>query len=179
MPCTAKKMEAARDEFKQDGQPDVDLVLTTREIIDMINENGIRLPELELESPDLPFGLGSGAAAIYGVTGGVAEAVVRHCLPDKSKNALRAIEFMGLRGQEGIREATVDVGGTELKKISADESGGQDGILNGGIFGASVDPHPGTAVHEKTVVDHIVGTACSDSKLVTTAPHVEIGKLEP
>ncbi len=115
MPCTAKKMEAARDEFKQNGQPDVDLVLTTREIIDMINENGIRLPELELESPDLPFGLGSGAAAIYGVTGGVAEAVVRHCLPDKSKNALRAIEFMGLRGQEGIREATVMVGDTELK----------------------------------------------------------------
>ena len=71
MPCTAKKMEAARPEFVHNGQPDVDLVLTTRELTDMIREAGIQLGEMELESPDLPFGLGSGAAAIYGVTGGV------------------------------------------------------------------------------------------------------------
>ena len=70
MPCTAKKMEAARDEFIHDGRPDVDLVLTTRELVDMIREAGIRFSELEPESPDLPFGLGSGAAVIYGVTGG-------------------------------------------------------------------------------------------------------------
>lgn len=80
-----------------------------------MQETGIQLSELELESPDLPFGLGSGAAAIYGVTGGVAEAVVRHCLPDKSKNALREVSILGLRGDEPIREATVNVGGTELK----------------------------------------------------------------
>ena len=64
----------------------------------MMQETGIQLNELELESPDLPFGLGSGAAVIYGTTGGVAEAVVRHCLPDKSKNALREISILGLRG---------------------------------------------------------------------------------
>lgn len=58
MPCTAKKMEAARDEFIHDGRPDVDLVLTTRELVDMIREAGIRFSELEPESPDLPFGLG-------------------------------------------------------------------------------------------------------------------------
>ena len=115
MPCTAKKMEAAREEFRHDGKQDVDLVITTRELIDMIRESGIDLPKLELESPDLPFGLSSGAAVIYGVTGGVAEAVVRHCVPDKSKNAMREISLLGLRGNEPIREATVHVGDTELK----------------------------------------------------------------
>jgi len=115
MPCTAKKMEAAREEFIHDGRPDVDLVLTTRELVDMIREAGIKLNELELESPDLPFGLGSGAAVIYGVTGGVAEAVIRHCLPDKSKNTLRAVRVSGVRGDGEIRELTLDVEGTELK----------------------------------------------------------------
>ena len=115
MPCTAKKMEAARPEFIHDGRPDVDLVLTTREVIDMMQETGIQLGELELESPDLPFGLGSGAAVIYGTTGGVAEAVVRHCLPDKSKNALREISILGLRGDAPIKEASVTIGDTELK----------------------------------------------------------------
>ena len=115
MPCTAKKMEAARDEFKQNGQPDVDLVLTTREIVDMIRESGIRLEELDLEAPDLPFGMGSGSANIYGVTGGVAEAVVRHCVPDKSKNALREIAELGLRGDEARKEVTVHLGDQELK----------------------------------------------------------------
>ena len=115
MPCTAKKMEAARPEFIHDGRPDVDLVLTTHEVIDMMQETGIQLGELELESPDLPFGLGSGAAIIYGTSGGVAEAVVRHCLPDKSKNALREISILGLRGDAPIKEASVTIGDTELK----------------------------------------------------------------
>lgn len=115
MPCTAKKMEAARPEFIHDGRPDVDLVLTTHEVIDMMQETGIQLGELELESPDMPFGLGSGAAVIYGTSGGVAEAVVRHCLPDKSKNALREISILGLRGDAPIKEASVTIGDTELK----------------------------------------------------------------
>lgn len=114
MPCTAKKMEAARAEFTRDGQPDVDLVITTRELVDMIREAGIQLTELEPEAPDLPFGLGSGAAVIYGVTGGVAEAVVRYCLPDKSNNALQAIRVTDLRGDGAIREVSLTVEGQEL-----------------------------------------------------------------
>ena len=114
MPCTAKKMEAARAEFTRDGQPDVDLVITTRELVDMIREAGIQLTELESEAPDLPFGLGSGAAVIYGVTGGVAEAVVRYCLPDKSNNALQAIRVTDLRGDGSIREVNLTVEGQEL-----------------------------------------------------------------
>lgn len=73
-------MEAGREEFKHDGQPDVDLVLTTQELIRMIKEAGIRFHELPDEAPDMPFGLGTGAGVIFGTTGGVAEAVVRRVM---------------------------------------------------------------------------------------------------
>ena len=115
MPCTAKKMEAARPEFTHDGVPDVDLVLTTQELIDMIKESGIQLPKMELETPDFPFGQGSGSASIYGTTGGVAEAVARYCLPDKTKNTLRELKFSPLRGEENVREAVLNVGNQEIK----------------------------------------------------------------
>ncbi|MBQ5739585.1 MAG: (2Fe-2S)-binding protein [Oscillospiraceae bacterium] len=115
MPCTAKKMEAGREEFTKDGVPDVDLVLTTQEVIKMIKESGIRFQMLEKEAPDLPFGMGSGAAEIFGSTGGVAEAVLRYCIPDNSKNALRIIEHSGVRGNDPIRLATVQVGDREVR----------------------------------------------------------------
>ena len=115
MPCTAKKIEAARPEFCHDGKPDVDLVLTTQELINMINEAGVRFSEIEGESPDLPFGIGTGAGTIFGTTGGVAEAVVRRCLPDKSRNALPEIQFSGLRGNAPLRTATFQVGETSIR----------------------------------------------------------------
>ena len=115
MPCTAKKMEAARDEFTHDGKPDVDLVLTTQELINMINEAGVQFNQIEGQSPDLPFGIGTGAATIFGTTGGVAEAVVRCCLPDKSRNALQEIQYSGLRGSDEIRTATFQVGETNIR----------------------------------------------------------------
>ena len=115
MPCTAKKMEAGREEFKHDGVPDVDLVLTTQEIITMIKEAGIRFKELEGEAPEMPFGMGTGAAVIFGTTGGVAEAVARRVVEDKSKNTLQAIQFSGIRGKEGIREVSLPVGDRVLR----------------------------------------------------------------
>ena len=115
MPCTAKKMEAKRPEFQHDGKPDVDLVRTTQEIINMIKEAGIRFTELEGESPDLPFGMGTGAATIFGTTGGVAEAVARRVVEDKSKNTLQAIQFSGIRGSETIRAVTLPVGDRALR----------------------------------------------------------------
>ena len=115
MPCTAKKMEAGREEFRRDGVPNVDLVLTTQEVIKMIKESGIRFQMLEKESPALPFGMGSGAAEIFGTSGGVAEAVLRCCLPDKSKNALRAVSVTDLRGDGAIREVNLTVDGQELR----------------------------------------------------------------
>lgn len=115
MPCTAKKMEAGREEFRRDGVPNVDLVLTTQEVIKMIKESGIRFQALEKEAPDLPFGMGSGSAEIFGTTGGVAEAVARYLLPDKSKNALRMLEHSGLRGSDAIRFASLQIGEREVR----------------------------------------------------------------
>ena len=115
MPCTAKKMEAARPEFQHDGVPDVDMVLTTQEIITMIKESGIRFAELEGESPEMPFGMGTGAAVIFGTSGGVAEAVARRVVEDKSRNTLQAIQFSGIRGTDTIRAVTLPVGDKVLR----------------------------------------------------------------
>ncbi len=115
MPCTAKKMEAARPEFQHDGKPDVDLVLTTREIITMIKESGIRFKELDGEAPDLPYGMATGAAAIFGTTGGVAEAVARCAMADKSHNTLRTIEFSGIRDYDSVRAVTLPIGDRDVQ----------------------------------------------------------------
>lgn len=115
MPCTAKKGEAQREEFKRDGLNDIDYVLTTQEISTMIKENGIVFESLESEATDMPFGLGSGAGVIFGTTGGVAEAVIRRCCAQKDTNTLREIEFSGVRGTDFIKEASVTVDGKELK----------------------------------------------------------------
>ena len=110
MPCTAKKGEAKREEFTHNGKPDVDAVLTTIELINMIKESGIDFANLEDEAVDMPFGITTGSGVIFGATGGVAEAVARCCCPDKTKNAAMAIEYSGLRGVEGVRVASMLVG---------------------------------------------------------------------
>ena len=109
MPCTAKKFEAARDEFKVDGVPDVDCVITTQELAAMIREAGIIFDELQPEAPDMPFGIGTGAGVIFGVTGGVTEAVIRRVFPDQSASGLQEISYTGVRGMEGTKEAVVEV----------------------------------------------------------------------
>ncbi len=115
MPCTAKKFEAARDEFTPDGEPVVDCVLTTQELIRMIKESGIVFSELEPEAVDMPFGTTTGAGLIFGVTGGVTEAVLRRIMFDKTSTSLQALTFTGVRGMEGVKEASVTVGDRELK----------------------------------------------------------------
>ncbi len=115
MPCTAKKFEAARDEFKNDGMPNVDAVLTTQELIRMIRESGIVFNELEPEAVDMPFGSVSGAGIIFGVTGGVTEAVLRRVVSDKSRTGLLSLARMGQRGSSGVKEFTVPYGDRELK----------------------------------------------------------------
>ncbi|HEX3017717.1 MAG TPA: [FeFe] hydrogenase, group A [Caproicibacter sp.] len=114
MPCTAKKYEAARDEFQENGVPYVDYVITTQELIEMIREAGIVFTELEPEAIDTPFATQSGAGVIFGVTGGVTEAVIRR-LSDKSVTALRALAFDGVRGLNGVKEKAVTIDGHELK----------------------------------------------------------------
>lgn len=115
MPCTAKKFEAKRDEFKQNGVPDVDYVITTQELISMIRESGIVFSELEPEAVDMPFGLSSGGGVIFGVTGGVTEAVLRKILEDESNTILNAIVFDGVRGLQGVKETSINVGDREVK----------------------------------------------------------------
>jgi NADH-quinone oxidoreductase subunit G len=115
MPCTAKKYEAAREEFKVDGIPNVDYVITTQELIQMIHESGIIFTEMEPEAVDMPFGTMTGAGVIFGVTGGVTEAVLRRLSSDKSKAALASIAYQGVRGMKGLKETTVMYGGKEVK----------------------------------------------------------------
>lgn len=114
MPCTAKKYEAARDEFKKNGVPYIDAVLTTQELSQMISESGVQFAELEPESLDVPFGLFSGGGVIFGVTGGVTEAAIRRLLEDRSPAHLRDLEFCGVRGMEGVKEAHVTIGDREV-----------------------------------------------------------------
>lgn len=115
MPCTAKKDEILRPEHFTDGVQNVDYVLTTAEVTRMIQEAGIDLAQMPSEALDMPFGLASGGAAIFGVTGGVTEAVLRR-LTDSSKNEeLEGISFSGIRGIEGMREATVPFNGRDVK----------------------------------------------------------------
>jgi len=115
MPCTAKKFEARRDEFIRDGVPDVDFVITTQEMIQMIKESGIVFEELAAEAVDMPFGTVTGAGIIFGVTGGVTEAVLRRIVSDKSKGMLQMIEFQGVRGMEGVKEAKFMIGGKPIR----------------------------------------------------------------
>jgi NADH-quinone oxidoreductase subunit G len=114
MPCTAKKFEAAREEFKINGIPQVDYVITTQELIRMIKESGILFSELSPEAVDMPFGTITGAGLIFGVTGGVTEAVLRRISADKSPTALMALSFQGVRGMEGIKTAKFTTGSREL-----------------------------------------------------------------
>lgn len=115
MPCTAKKGEIQRPDNFTDGRQDTDSVLTTIEIIRMIRQAGIKFDEIESEAPDMPFGIASGAASIFGVTGGVTEAVLRHLSENKGYQTLSQISFSGVRGDEGIKETTVKLGDREVK----------------------------------------------------------------
>ena len=114
MPCTAKKFEAQRDEFKIDGEPNVDAVLTTKGLIRMIKESGLMFKDLEPEAVDMPFGTISGAGVIFGTTGGVTEAVLRKVATDKSRSELLKIEKLGQRGTNGIKEFDLPIGETSL-----------------------------------------------------------------
>lgn len=115
MPCTAKKYEAARPEFTLNGALCVDYVITTQELIQMIRESGIVFSELEAEAVDSPFNTQTGAGVIFGVTGGVSEAVLRRLSSDKTLTSLGTIAFKGLRGMEGVKETTVLLGDRPIR----------------------------------------------------------------
>ena len=115
MPCTAKKFEAQRPELGVDGDPDVDHVLTTQELAHMIQSAGLIFNTLETESFDMPFGFYTGAGVIFGNSGGVMEAVLRYAGEKLKGGKLDRIDFQEVRGESGMREASITVDGTELK----------------------------------------------------------------
>lgn len=110
MPCTAKKYEADRSEFKVDGKNAVDFVLTTQEFIKMTKEAGIQFNKIEPEAIDMPFNTIAGAGIIFGTSGGVTEAVIRRISTDKSKANLINISQTGVRGSQGIKEIDIPYG---------------------------------------------------------------------
>ena len=114
MPCTAKKFEAQRKELYLKDNPATDAVITTQELIKMIRESGIVFRELDPESVDMPFATKSGASLIFGVTGGVTEAVLRRIAKDDSRTTLSHISFSGVRGMESVKETYVTYGDRQL-----------------------------------------------------------------
>lgn len=139
MPCTAKKFEAARDEFKQDGNPDVDAVITTQELVRMIKESGIVFGELEPEAIDMPLGTVSGAGVIFGVTGGVTEAVLRRVVSNKSRSAILSVANFGQRGMEGIKEFDLPYGENTLHIAVVSGLNNAEQILNRAAAGEKFD----------------------------------------
>ena len=114
MPCTAKKMEAERPNSYTKGEKDTDIVITTTELTRMIRTAGIALDKIEAESCDMPFGIASGAGVIFGVTGGVTEAVIRRLVPGHGNAVMDSIAEAGMRGEEGIKEFSITYEGKEL-----------------------------------------------------------------
>jgi NADP-reducing hydrogenase subunit HndD len=110
----AKKYEYSRDEFKVDGNPDVDYSISTRELAHLIKQMNIEFDDLPEEDFDHPMGESTGAAVIFGTTGGVIEAAVRTAYEVHTKKKLSKIDFTELRGMEGIRQATIDFNGLPI-----------------------------------------------------------------
>jgi len=119
MPCTAKKFESERPEMTATGNPDVDVVLTTRELAKMIKEAGIDFKNIYEDHFDDPMGDASGAGVIFGATGGVMEAALRTVAEILSGQSIENIEYEQVRGVDGIKEASVEVGDLTLKAAVA------------------------------------------------------------
>jgi NADH-quinone oxidoreductase subunit G len=114
MPCTAKKFEAARPEFAYDGMRDVDAVLTTQELARMIRAHGLDLASLPDEAFDRPFGESTGAAAIFGASGGVAEAAVRTAYHQLTGEELPRAAWESVPAEDGVRETTLEIAGQPI-----------------------------------------------------------------
>jgi NADH-quinone oxidoreductase subunit G/NADP-reducing hydrogenase subunit HndD len=130
MPCTAKKFEAARPEMNSSGYQDVDYVLTTRELAQMIKQQGLDFVHLPESNYDDPLGESTGAAVIFGATGGVMEAALRTAYEVITGNKLENLDIEAVRGMEGVREATVQVGDLPVKAAVAHGLGNAAKLLD-------------------------------------------------
>lgn len=119
MPCTAKKFEIGRENQNAAGVPDVDIAITTRELAKLIKRSGLDFTHLPEEGFDDPFGESTGAAVIFGATGGVMEAALRTAVETLTGEELASLEFTEVRGTRGIKEASYDVAGIQVKAAVA------------------------------------------------------------
>lgn len=140
MPCTAKKFEADRPEMKDSGYQDVDAVLTVRELARMIKQAGIDFNGLPDENYDPPMGMSTGAGLIFGATGGVMEAALRTVYEVVTGETLANLDFEEVRGLEGIKEAKVNLKGTEVKVAVAHGLGNAKKVMEK-IKDGSADYH--------------------------------------
>ena len=129
MPCIAKKYEITRDNMDGSGYPDVDAVLTTRELARMIKQAHIDFTKLEDEEFDDPMGEATGAAVIFGTTGGVMEAALRTVADKLSGEELKEIDYKETRGENGIKRATLNIAGKEVKIVVASGLGNAKKIM--------------------------------------------------
>ena len=129
MPCTAKKFEANRPELGHDGMADVDYVLTTRELARMIKEAGIDFVNLPDEDFDSLMGVSTGAAVIFGATGGVMEAALRTAYEVITGKTLEDVNFTAVRGMDGIKEASVKIGDLDVNVAVASSTGKASELL--------------------------------------------------
>lgn len=115
MPCTAKKYEANRDEFNKNGIKDVDIVLTTRELVRLIKQSGLNLSLVKDTEYDSPLGEATGAGAIFGTTGGVMEAALRTAYEKLTNTTLENVDFLDVRGDGTVKEAVVKINDMDVK----------------------------------------------------------------
>lgn len=174
MPCTAKKFECRREEMKIDGMWPVDYVITTRELAFMLKKNNLDFKKLKPQVGDLVFNNGTGAAAIYGSSGGVMESALRTanamiCQGKKAKECPVSLEFKAVRGQADIKEATVNIAGTDLKVAVVSGIGHVGRVINnlkdyhyievmacpGGCIGGGGQPIPTTKAIRKKRMDSL------------------------
>jgi iron-only hydrogenase group A len=138
MPCTAKKFEASRPEMRASGHQDVDYVLTTRELARMMRQAGVDLPGLARGEYDDPLGVSTGAAVIFGATGGVMEAALRTAYEVVTGKSLESLDFEDVRGMEGIKEAKVALDGTTLS-VAVAHGLGNARVLLDAVRGGTAD----------------------------------------
>ena len=130
MPCTAKKFEASRPEMHSSGYRDVDYVLTTRELARMIRQAGLNFDKLEDIPADPVLSRYSGAATIFGASGGVMEAALRSAYELKTGKTLEKLEFTDVRGIDGVKETTVKIDGLDVRVAIANGLGNARGLLS-------------------------------------------------
>ncbi len=194
MPCTAKKFESARKEMMIDGNLPVDHVLTTREFAWMMKKNNIDFASLKKEEADNPLGEYTGAAAIYGASGGVMESALRTaqfmaCKGKKASLCSQRLEFKDVRGLKGVKEAIVNVAGTKLRVAVVNGIGNVKDVVDnlknydyvevmachGGCIGGGGQPIPTTPEIRKKRIQAIYNV---DKKSKIRKAHENRGVLE-